>query len=868
MPLRIRADIISTHRYKPRALNPFAGAVFSLGKVTEIVRLDDASIKYLRTGGEEAAYSKGEVLVRRNEPARAFFVVLSGDVEILLATEDGGRMPLARLGEGESFGEMSILTKEPVSADVVAVGEVRVLEYPAAKFHDALAESTSLRNHILARLCDNLRETSTKAWGFFQRAEALRALLRIEGKTGEIVAESPAMQKARDRINELAKTMGPVLVHGESGTGRLFAARKIHEAGPAKAQPLVVADCIRLDREEAARFLFGSAGDRKFDKKKPGRHSLAAFGALDLADKGTLVIRHIDTLDAESQKILSHYLDAVVAHGGEISPQVRIIATTREDLGALSAENGFDPGLAAKLRRESIEMPQLKNRKRDILPLAELFLSERDRQFADHEHFFSKSAVHALLSARYRHRNAAELREAVESAALFAVGEEIGSEHVFTGPKADTALLEYNLSSSAFIRVLMNKRVLWTLQAGTFIFLMGVAAICLTAGDTLAGRIANGLIWGVWWPLLIIMSPTIGRLWCTVCPVSAGGRVLRRIKSLFMPPSQWIKGYGPWLAVALFVVIIWSEHVFDMPGKPFGTAFLLFGLVLAAGISGFFYERETWCRYLCPLGGLAASYSVPAAVRVHADPGVCSSQCKTHECFKGSENEAGCPVFHHPVYAKDGHMCKLCFTCLKSCPHGSVKPYFRLPLQGVWGQNDLGGTLVPFALVVFMLTVVMLASRVPHWHVTAVPFTGMVLAAVVAGAAFHFVLPWLLSKERPPDIEAASRVAFGMLVLSWGPLLAFHLENIPGISSLVLRARPGSIWRYVHMEEVSLLTLLQLSSIALAAVLAGFTLLKVYKRMKTGDGELTILGWYLLVVICATYTAAAVAIALAQGGYL
>ena len=92
--------------------------------------LGQTAREYLREAGCERAYADGAVVVRRGEPGGAFYVVVSGAVDVLLVADDGRRLPLARLGEGSSFGEMSLLTGEAVSADVVARGGATLLVYP------------------------------------------------------------------------------------------------------------------------------------------------------------------------------------------------------------------------------------------------------------------------------------------------------------------------------------------------------------------------------------------------------------------------------------------------------------------------------------------------------------------------------------------------------------------------------------------------------------------------------------------------------------------------------------------------------------------------------------------------------------------
>ncbi|RLE21840.1 MAG: hypothetical protein DRJ65_15140, partial [Acidobacteria bacterium] len=92
--------------------------------------LSDAAIEGLRPSSSVLSFSEGEAVVRKGETGTAFYVVVSGEVEIRLQAEDGRTLPLSRLGSGATFGEMALLRDEPVSADVVAVNPVTLMACP------------------------------------------------------------------------------------------------------------------------------------------------------------------------------------------------------------------------------------------------------------------------------------------------------------------------------------------------------------------------------------------------------------------------------------------------------------------------------------------------------------------------------------------------------------------------------------------------------------------------------------------------------------------------------------------------------------------------------------------------------------------
>jgi len=811
--------------------------------------LDGTAREYLEVDGEEVCYGDGEIIVHRGQAGTAFFLVLWGAVEVLLKAQDGRRLPLTRLGEGATFGEMSLLTDELVSADVVARGDVKLLAYPGELFQTALARCTELRNHILAGFCASLRETNVMAWRYFQRSEVLETLMHAEESTGEIVAESRAMRRVAERIAELAGDTQPVLITGAAGVGKLFAARKIHEAAGADS-PLVVVDCSRVGDTEIGKLLFGPSEDWRFHTRSSAIGALPLAGALDLADRGTLVLRHVDALPAAAQEVLGRYTEALGETGEDISPYVRLLATTRKDLQSLVETEAFSGELAGRLSDRTLDVPALVDRKRDILPLARLFLGERDRTVGDGAHSLNTSAENTLVSRQFRHRNVVELREAVEFSALFAGGEEIGSEHIFTGPRSEAGDIEYDLCTTAPVKWLLSGGGLNVLQAGVLAVFGTITVVCLFAADTIAGRIANGLVWGLWWPLLLILFLLMGRPWCTICPISLVGRIVRRLGCLGRKPPQWMKTHTGWTIMVMFLLIVWSEHVFGMPHNPVATGVLLLGLMGAAATFCMIYQRESWCRYMCPLGGLGAGYSAGSMIHVRANPSVCATQCTTHECFKGDDSTPGCSVFHHPMYASDEQFCKMCLKCLSSCPHGSARLYLRPPLRGIWRIGSLSESLAPFALVVFFLAGVMLASHKSAWIASPIWYTCAVLAATGAGVALHRLLRRLFGG----DIGAVTSLAFAMLVLAAGPLMAFHLQNIPSLAAIQVSAPAEAFGvQGPGFMGVGLLGVLQFSAVLVSALFAAIAMWRIRVRLAAQGASRALWGWRIVDALAAVY---------------
>ena len=318
-------------------------------------------------------------------------------------------------------------------------------------------------------------------------------------------------------------------------------------------------------------------------------------------------------------------------------------------------------------------------------------------------------------------------------------------------------------------------------------------------------------------------------------------------------PPPWIKKHTGWIMAFMFLAIIWSEQAFQMTETPFATGIFLLTLVTFSALFCVIHQREVWCRYFCPLGSLSASYSVPSVINVHATASICASQCKTHECFKGTDTEPGCPMFHHPLYIRDAHFCKLCFSCLRNCQHHSVRPYIRPLLQDVWRQGDLSVTLVPFALMAFFLSLVMLAShRMDLGTKGIIEYSGLTLLAVFLAVAANAGLPRLLTRDG--DQAIASRSAFALLLMAWGGFMAFHLENIPGMDAVRLRVTEWTLGSFHFPEwDMSIRVVLQFVSLFLAAALAALTFWRLRAHSTRQGSELSPWGYRFLLTFCAIY---------------
>ncbi len=179
--------------------------------------------------------------------------------------------------------------------------------------------------------------------------------------------------------------------------------------------------------------------------------------------------------------------------------------------------------------------------------------------------------------------------------------------------------------------------------------------------------------WNLWWPLLPITFLLTGRFWCAICPFGLINDVVQKAFGQNKPVPKFIKKYGIWCIDALFLFITWADHLFGIFSSPLLTGGLMLILITGVLVSGALWQRRTWCRYLCFLGGLAGNYARNGMVELRNTPETCATCKSGAACYNGTATTAPCPVFEFPRQMETSENCNLCGNCVKSCPNDSIK---------------------------------------------------------------------------------------------------------------------------------------------------------------------------------------------------
>jgi len=259
------------------------------------------------------------------------------------------------------------------------------------------------------------------------RGEVAR-LRRRTGQDSPLIGASRAMAKLRESIERLAAIPSPVLVNGESGSGKELVARQLHERSGRRKNPFVAVNCAALPETLFESELFGHVRGAFTGADRTRR------GAFENASGGTLFLDEIGELPAPAQaKLLRVLEDGQVQRVGATEPvkvDVRMVAATNRDLAAEVAAGRFRQDLLYRLDVHNLRVPPLRERLSDVPLLAAHFLTLTCEKFGVKEKHLSDEALARLGAHDWRRNNVRELRNVVERLVMAADGETIRPEHV------------------------------------------------------------------------------------------------------------------------------------------------------------------------------------------------------------------------------------------------------------------------------------------------------------------------------------------------------------------------------------------------------------------------------------------------------
>ena len=679
------------------------------------------------------------------------------------------------------------------------------------------------------------------------RQAALRTYLVPPAKRG-IVGSSRYAVTLRQQIRTAASDDLPVLISGEPGLEKGNIAALIHFGSQRRQQPIITLKSALITPNGAE--LFGRGGG------KPG--------LLEWLGEGTLILNDVQELSRELvpqiEQLLTTGNYTPIVREGEISLPPR-----RSNARLILISESTQPTFKKAIKHQ-IKVPGLRVRKADLAAQVNYYINIicREKQLVKPQ--ATPEAIRRLQAYDFP-GNLLELQGMVNRALVQAQGSKLLTEEVFWAQAPKKQLFRLNLLNAyPWLRQLLNSD--WypeRINYGFTVWIFPIVVLILfIAPQDRQHNFALNLFWAWWWPLILVLFPIIGRLWCAFCPFMIYGEIAQKLSLKFFPrtlqkwPRETAQKWGGWFLFGLFVLIFLWEELWNLENTAYLSSWLLLLITAGAVIFSLIFERRFWCRYLCPIGGMNGLFAKLSIVELRAQQGTCAAECTTYHCYKGGvgfgegATTNGCPIYSHPAQLTDNKDCVLCMTCLKACPHRSVELNLRPPGIELWTTHIPHGYEV--ALLFLLLGGVYL-HRLPEIAqlldlqidlAQFLPHLGLSIAAIIMPViipclaysimqGFYYLgklesVPFKVSKPLP-----FITLAYGYLPLVLGGNLAHYLKmglEEGGQIIPVTFATFGQIGNNLpsFIADPAVITFLQATTLILALLITFFLTQKIAKR--------------------------------------
>ncbi|MDQ1278619.1 MAG: hypothetical protein QG555_1662, partial [Thermodesulfobacteriota bacterium] len=634
--------------------------------------------------------------------------------------------------------------------------------------------------------------------GKLRRRDLQMLISREEHVYPDYIMGDYVRRRLSARVDELAQSDGPVLIIGENGVGKEGLAHSIFRASHHCKEVFLQVDLLRTSlenlsddgRQEGAgaeadltekqlRLFFGSeepAGDGG-TREKPGY--------FELTEEGTLLVRGIEQLTPVMQTKL---LEAIVTgtfrrHRGVRLHRVRVrlFATTRLDASRISLERH---PLLYGLLQSSIVIPPLRTRRKEIPSLVRYYLQKYSQELGRKIERLPKDTLKALVNYGWP-GNDLELSSTLKRAMLVSVNGVLRPQDIYFDLKRVEGEGKFNLLRFGPVRQVLRSPLFPAVlqSAATPFFFIVVAFLFLGPADLMKNPAAL-FSWAVGWPVFIIGAFVWARFWCTLCPIGTVGNLAKRIISLERPFPTFLKTHSDFVMAGAVLFIIWFETATGIRDSPFTLGLLLVTMLASAIIVAVIYERQSWCHYLCGLGGVAGVLAKTSMLELRADRNVCISQCGSNECYLGTNANEGCPFGQTGPRLHSNRLCTLCATCVKNCPHGAINLNLRVPGREIWEirHTNAGTAFLVLGMIGGLFSE--MVNKMPFYEqLTAflplspvARFTTVFIAVLIA-INLMLVLAATVSSRiyREPFRENYSRYGLALLPVALTAFMAFHI---------------------------------------------------------------------------------------------
>ena len=413
-----------------------------------------------------------------------------------------------------------------------------------------------------------------------------------------------------------------------------------------------------------------------------------------------------------------------------------------------------------------------------------------------------------------------------------------------------------NLLTNNTIKAILKSRWFPGILQVPVLLVFSLIVFELIAGPSSAhNNFGTAGTWVLWWPLIPIIFVLLGRFWCAVCPFPTVSDWIQKFVGNNRPVPKFLKKYGIWLIDIFFILITWADHTFGVVENPRGSGVLLLLITTGVIASGAFFERRTWCRYLCFLGGLSGNYARSGSLELRTTPEKCA-KCTTQSCYKGDGKVAGCPMFEFPRAMDSMARCNLCANCIKTCPNDSIQLSTRVPSKGLWSIRKPKFEESFLAIVIMGIVFVQNITMLEVWEkvLTALEnfvgtnnyfvtftITFLIAMAIPVLALFASSYASKLANKRS-TIENFARFGYALIPLDLAGHIAHNLFHLLAEGKSVIFTFMALFGMDTHGQSAAIVSnstiqILQFALIALGTFGSIFAAYKIAKNNFAVEGK-------------------------------
>jgi Nif-specific regulatory protein len=324
----------------------------------------------------------------------------------------------------EEFTYISV----PISLDNQTIGALAIdLRFKSDRDYQRMVKFLGVAGSMIALAVKVHRLIEADRQKLLAENSHLREELKQRYDFSNIIGTSGLMRRVYEQVDQVAATNTTVMLRGESGTGKELIAKALHYNSPRAKNPLIKVNCAALPQDLIESELFG------YEKGAfTGAHALKK-GRFELAEGGTLFLDEIGELNPTTQVKLLRVLQEREFErlGGvtTIQANLRLIVATNKDLEKGIADGTFREDLYYRLNVFAIFVPALRERRPDILLLADHFLEKFSLEHRKHVKRISTPAIDMLMSYHWP-GNVRELENAIERAVVTCDGQVVHAHHL------------------------------------------------------------------------------------------------------------------------------------------------------------------------------------------------------------------------------------------------------------------------------------------------------------------------------------------------------------------------------------------------------------------------------------------------------